>query len=217
MVTDYLNGGDLAYYLHFKKKRFTEKQAKFIIANIILALEFVHSNGVIHRDVRPENCVFDDQGYLSLIDFGLARICFKNNSSDTSGTPCYMAPEILLRQNHSYTSDFFGLGVILHEMMTGRKPYKGPDRISYKEQVLDAQKLLKKIDTPESWNLEATDFINKCISRRPESRLGLNNCVELKTHVWLKDFDWRGCSKREVKPPFKPKKGLKTPKKILIQ
>jgi serine/threonine protein kinase len=126
-----------------------------------------------------------------------------------------MAPEVLLRQNYSYTSDFFGLGVILHEMMTQRKPYRGPDRISYKEQVLHEQKLLKKMDTPEHWTLEATDFINKCISRRPQSRLGLNNCIELRTHVWLKDFDWRKCSKREMKPLFKPHRMPKTPKTIL--
>ena len=190
--------------MHYKRKKFTEKQAKFIIANIIIALEFIHGNGVIHRDIRPHNIVFNDQGYLSLVDFGLARVWIKNNSADTSGTPCYMAPEVLLRQNYNYTSDFFGLGVILHEMMTSRLPYIGPDRVSYKEQIINAQALLKKIDTPESWSLEATDFINKCISRRPESRLGLNNCVELKTHVWLKDFDWRKCAKREIKPPFKP-------------
>ena len=216
-MTDYLQGGDLAYYLHHKKKKFTEKQAKFIIANIIIALEFVHGNGVIHRDVRPENVVFDKDGYLSLIDFGLARIWIKNNSADTSGTPCYMAPEILLRQNYSYTSDFFGLGVILHEIMKGYKPYKGPDRISYKEQILNGQALLKKADMPESWTPEAVDFINKCIARRPESRLGLNNCIELKTHVWHKDQEWRKLQKREEKPLFKPKKMPKTPKKLLQQ
>lgn len=95
-------------------------------------MEFVHSNGVIHRDVRPQNLVFCKDGYLKLIDFGLARPWIKNNSADTSGTPCYMAPEVLLRQNHTYTSDFFGVGVILHELLSGRKPYVGPDRISFK-------------------------------------------------------------------------------------
>ncbi len=97
IVTDYKEGGDLAYYMYHKKKKFTEKQAKFIVANIILGLEFIHSNGVIHRDIRPQNVVFSEDGYLSIIDFGLARICSKNNSADTSGTPCYMAPEVLLR------------------------------------------------------------------------------------------------------------------------
>jgi serine/threonine protein kinase len=74
---------------------------------------------------------------------------------------------------------------------------------------------LKKADTPETWSLEATDFINKCISRRPESRLGLNNCVELKTHVWLKDFDWKKLANREMKSPFMPDKNPKCPKNRL--
>jgi hypothetical protein len=74
---------------------------------------------------------------------------------------------------------------------------------------------LKKIDTPEAWSLEATDFINKCISRRPETRLGLNNCIELRTHVWLKDFNWRAVAKREMPAPFKPKKMPFLSKKLL--
>lgn len=139
----------------------------------------------------------------------------KNNSADTSGTPCYMAPEVLLRQNHSYTSDFFAVGVILHEMLSGRKPYTGPDRVSYKAQVIKEQKLLKKIDTPESWSLEGTDFINKCISRRPESRLGLNHAAELKTHVWLKEFDWKNLARHELKSPFKPTLNPILPEKVL--
>jgi serine/threonine protein kinase len=75
--------------------------------------------------------------------------------------------------------------------------------------------LLKKIDTPESWSLEGTDFINKCISRRPESRLGLNNAAELKTHVWLKEFDWKNLARHEFKSPFKPILNPILPDKVL--
>jgi serine/threonine protein kinase len=98
-VTDYFNAGDLSYYMHVKKKKFKEPQAKFLIANIIVGLEFLHSCGVIHRDIRPQNLVFDEFGYLKIIDFGYARFATKYNSADTSGTPCYMAPETILRQN----------------------------------------------------------------------------------------------------------------------
>jgi serine/threonine protein kinase len=93
----------------------------------------LHSCGIIHRDIRPHNLIFDNEGYIKIIDFGLARFFRKHNSADTSGTPGYMAPEILLRQPHTYTSEFFAIGVIVHEMMTGRMPYPGPDRISYRE------------------------------------------------------------------------------------
>lgn len=123
LVTEFVSGGDLGYYLNVKKKQFSQEQAKFIMANLILSIEFLHVNGVIYKDVRPENFVFESNGYLKMIDFGLARIYQSNNSSDTSGTPGYMAPEVLLRQNYGYISDFFGLGVILHQIMLKSKPY----------------------------------------------------------------------------------------------
>jgi serine/threonine protein kinase len=102
---------------------------------MLLAVEFMHANGVIHKDIRPENFVFCANGYLKLIDLGIARVWQPHNSSDTSGSPGYMAPEVLLRQNHSYVSDFFSLGVILHQLMLGSKPYSAEDRIGYKSQV----------------------------------------------------------------------------------
>ena len=107
-----------------------------------------------------------------------------------------MAPEVLFRQNHSFESDFFAIGVILFELMLHRRPYLGDDRVSYKEQILSEQVVLKKQDVSDSWNLEAAHFINLCIRRRPQSRLGINGVVELKSHVWFKDFDWKALSLR---------------------
>ena len=133
LVSEYYGGGDLSYYIHYKKKKFTEIQSKFIIACILQALEFMHANSVMHRDVSPANLVFDSDGYIRLVDFGYARVWQPVNSSDASGTPGYMAPEILLRQNHSFESDFFAVGVILHELLKHRRPYVGDDRLSYKE------------------------------------------------------------------------------------
>jgi len=74
LVSDYYPGGDLSYYIHSKKKQFTENQAKFMIACLLQALEFMHSNSVMHRDINPSNLVFDADGYLRLIDFGYARV-----------------------------------------------------------------------------------------------------------------------------------------------
>ena len=107
-----------------------------------------------------------------------------------------MAPEVIFRQNHSYISDFFGLGVILYQLMLKSKPYSAKDRISYKTQVEKYQVILKKKDTPEDFDLECTDLINKLLARRPESRLGLNGAPELKSHVWFKDFNWRDLTTR---------------------
>lgn len=100
---------------------------------MIIALEFLHNNGVLHRDVRPANICFDADGRVSLIDLGLARVWKPNNASDTSGTPGYAAPEVLFRQNSDIVSDFFAIGVLTHELMVGRRPYPGTDRFSYME------------------------------------------------------------------------------------
>lgn len=86
---------------------------------IVNGLEFIHSKGIIHRDLKPENLVFEENGYLRITDFGVARKKKENNSEETSGTPGYMAPEVICRMNHSFEADFFALGVIVYEMMLG--------------------------------------------------------------------------------------------------
>lgn len=99
LAMDLMRGGDLRYHLG-KRIKFDERQTKFLIACLLLGLEYIHSNGILHRDIKPENLVFDAQGYLRITDFGVARIWRAENSEDTSGTPGYMAPEIMCRQNH---------------------------------------------------------------------------------------------------------------------
>lgn len=85
------------------------------MANLLVALEYVHNQGVVHRDIKPENIVLDSNGYLRLTDFGIARIWSPNNGKETSGTPGYMAPEVMLRQSHGVAVDYFALGVICYE------------------------------------------------------------------------------------------------------
>jgi len=88
----------------------------------------MHNENVIHRDIKPENIVVDENGYLRITDMGIARILKSDNSSDTSGTPGYMAPEVMCRQSHSFAADYFALGVIGYEFMMGRRPYVGRTR-----------------------------------------------------------------------------------------
>lgn len=87
------------------------------MACILQGLEYIHAQKLIHRDLKPENLVFGGDGYLHITDFGIARFVRPDNSEDTSGTPGYMAPEVMFRQNHSYCSDFFAVGVMLYEMI----------------------------------------------------------------------------------------------------
>lgn len=89
-------GGDLRY--HFAKRRkFTEVETKFFMGCMLQSLEYLHDRSIIHRDIKPENLVFDDTGYLHITDLGIARVWNPDNSKDTSGTPGYMAPEVMCR------------------------------------------------------------------------------------------------------------------------
>ncbi len=114
-----------------------------MVACVLLALEYIHSQGIVHRDIKPENLVFDENGYLHVTDFGISRqfpllnteqggvtesTAFDNLINgivDTSGTPGYMSPEAMCRLPHGPVSDFFAVGVICYEMMFRRRPYGG--------------------------------------------------------------------------------------------
>lgn len=127
LTLDYFNGGDLRYHIT-KHRRFPEEQVKFFMGCILLGLEYLHSEKVVHRDLKPENLVFDYKGYLRITDFGISKEESKDSGVDTSGTPGYMSPEAITHQKHSYESDYFALGVIMHELMIGRRPYTGKSR-----------------------------------------------------------------------------------------
>lgn len=122
LVTDLVTGGDLRQH-QLRRKTFTEDETKFIVACVIIGLEFMHSQGVIHRDIKPENLLLDENGYVRITDLGISREWTPDNSNDTSGTPGYMAPEVMIRQNHGIQVDYFALGVIAYEFMFGRRPY----------------------------------------------------------------------------------------------
>ena len=207
LVMDLLTGGDLRYHI-CKLRRFSENKTKFFIACLLLGLEYIHSNNIIHRDIKPENLVFDDRGYLRITDFGVAKIRKEDNSSETSGTPGYMAPEVLLAQNHSFPVDFFAIGVMGYEFMLGQRPYLGKNRKEIKHQVLRRQAKIEPDDTPNGWSPESVDFINNCLKRKDSRRLGFTGGVsDLKNHIWFKDFDWDALFNKTLKAPFIPPKG----------
>lgn len=203
LVMDLMPGGDLRYHLA-KNKVFSEETTKFFIACIVTSLEYLHVNSVIHRDIKPENLVFDSRGYLRLTDFGIAQIIRPGNSEDTSGTPGYMAPEVMCRQPHGPAADWFAMGVIAFEAMKGFRPYRGRDRREIKEQILSRQVQLRRNDIPKGWSMEAADFINKLIQRKPNNRLGVNGVREIKNHAWLRDFPWGRLFEKQIEAPFKP-------------
>lgn len=162
LVTDLVTGGDLRWH-HNKRKQFSEEETKFFIACCIVGLEYMHNHGVIHRDIKPENLLMDYQGFVSITDLGISREWTPDNSQDTSGTPGYMAPEVMCRQAHGVAVDYFALGVITYEFMMGRRPYTGKTRKEIRDNIFSKQICLKKSEIPQGWSMEAADFINKTL------------------------------------------------------
>lgn len=134
----------------------------------------MHNNNIIHRDIKPENLVLDSKGYVRITDLGIARTWRPDNENDTSGTPGYMAPEVMCKQPHTFAVDYFALGVLAYEFMLGRRPYMGKSRKDIRDQILAKKVYIKKNEIPEGWSLEGADFINRLIERKPASRLGFN-------------------------------------------
>ena len=202
LVLDLKSGGDLRYHIS-KYRRFTEVQAKFFIACICSGLGYIHQNNILHRDIKPENLVFDGKGYLHITDFGIARVWVLENSKDTSGTPGYMAPEVILRRNHNIAADYFAVGVILYELIMGRRPYVGRDRREIRDHITSKQARITEV--PIGWSREAADFANRLIQRKVEARLGNKGFEEIKEHPWLNDFPWNDLAKGNIASPFIPR------------
>ena len=208
LLLDFLSGGDLRYQFN-SDHIFTENELKIFISCIILSLEYIHSNNIIHRDIKPENLVLDSKGYLHLTDFGVAKNINEQGISDTSGTPGYMAPEVILGKNHSYPVDFFAIGVVGYELIIGHRPYRGKNRKEIKKKMLPEEKeiFIEPEDNKENkWSMNCINFINKCLKRNAEMRIGFQNGIkELKEDIWFSEFDWKKLMDKNLEMSFIPK------------
>ena len=117
-----------------------------------------------------------------------------------------MAPEVMKGQNHSFTVDFFALGIMGYEFMLGKRPYNGRSRREIKEQMMSKNAQISLREIPNGWSEEAADFFNKLLQRKPELRLGYKGIRELKKHRWMKFFDWDKLINKELESPFIPEK-----------
>jgi serine/threonine protein kinase len=203
LVMDYLSGGDLRYHIG-RQKRFTEDQTRFFISCILCSLEYLHENAIIHRDIKPENLVLDNKGFAHLTDFGIARIWQPENKHETSGTPGYMAPEVICRMNHTTVSDYFAVGVIVYEFMLGKRPYTGKTRRDIRDAMLAKQVQVSPADLPSGWNLSVCDFINRLLQRKPQKRLGFTGIHEILKHAWLKPVDFHEIYNKNCSSPYIP-------------
>ena len=206
ILNDLMTGGDLRYW-YMQRKKFSEKECKFIVACVILGLEYLHSNKIIHRDLKPENILFDKNGYVHIADFGIARELKDEPDEkiiDTNGTPMYMSPEALFGEKHGYSSDYFSLGTICYEMMMRKRPYNGKNRQEVKEKMAKEFVQIKNEEIPKGWSPESADFINKLLEKNEIYRLGNHGIEELKDHPWLKYYNWKDLYLMKEKAPFIP-------------
>lgn len=203
LIMPLLAGGDLRYHI-IQRRIFDEQSAKFLICCILIGLDYIHRSKVIHRDIKPENLIFDSRGYLHITDFGVAKLWRAENFEDTSGTPGYMAPEVLCRKDHSYSADLFAVGVILYEFMHGKRPYIGKTRKEIKEAVMSRQVLAKQNTVTGTWSDQAIDFCNGLIQRKRNKRLGERGIEELKVHPWFQGYDWAAVENKTKVPHFVP-------------
>ena len=146
----------------------------------------------------------DSKGYLKITDFGIAKKKDNQNLSENSGTPGYMAPEVMNYQNHSFTADYYAIGIICYELMMGVRPYTGENKNVIKEKILAKQVMIKAHEIPNGWSKEAADFINNLIQRKPTSRLGCKGINQIKQHSWFEDINWKDLYNMKIEAPFIP-------------
>jgi serine/threonine protein kinase len=198
-VMDYVNGGELFFHLQ-KEKRFTEDRVKFYTAEIVLGIEYLHKNGVIYRDLKPENLLLTRYGHIIMTDFGLSKEGLHTKDARTAtfcGTPEYLAPEVLEGNGYSKAIDWWSFGTLMFEMLTGLPPF-------YCE---DVQQMYTKIMTadlqfPDVISDTARDLLSKLLEREPARRLV--DPAQIKAHPFYASIDWTKLENLELEPPFKP-------------
>ncbi|CDW83472.1 UNKNOWN [Stylonychia lemnae] len=199
-VMDLCAGGELFYLLH-QRGRMQERQAKFYFAEILLGLEFIHSKGIVYRDLKPENVLLDIDGHIKLADFGLSKYLPSLMSLTNSfcGSPEYMSPEMLNGQGHGFAVDYYSLGAILFEMLTGLPPFYSTDRMQMYQDIVDSN-----LSYPDYLNLQVVDLLKKLLCKDQAQRLSFNSINKIKTHPWCKDIDWPGMLEKRIEPPWLP-------------
>ncbi|EEP77371.1 serine/threonine-protein kinase gad8 [Uncinocarpus reesii 1704] len=202
LVLAFVNGGELFHHLQ-KEQRFDINRARFYTAELLCALECLHGFKVIYRDLKPENILLDYTGHIALCDFGLCKLGMKDEDRTNTfcGTPEYLAPELLLANGYTKSVDWWTLGVLLYEMLTGLPPFYDEETNEMYRKILQEPLTFPSSDiVPPA----ARDLLTRLLDRDPHRRLGANGAAEIKAHHFFANIDWRKLLQRKYEPSFRP-------------
>ncbi|GMI72460.1 ARABIDOPSIS THALIANA PROTEIN KINASE 2, ARABIDOPSIS THALIANA SERINE/THREONINE PROTEIN KINASE 2 [Hibiscus trionum] len=201
LVLDFVNGGHLFFQL-YRQGLFREDLARVYTAEIVSAVSHLHANGIMHRDLKPENILLDADGHVMLTDFGLAKEFDENTRSNSMcGTLEYMSPEIVLGKGHDKAADWWSVGILLYEMLTGKPPFRGGNRQKIQEKIIK-----EKMKLPAFLSSEAHSILKGLLQKEASKRLGSGQggSEEIKRHKWFKSINWKKLDAREIRPSFLP-------------
>lgn len=201
-VMEYVNGGELFFHLS-RERQFSEDRTRFYGAEIISAIDYLHKRGIIYRDLKLENLLLDKDGHIKIADFGLCKedIQWGKTTKTFCGTPEYLAPEVLEDNDYGRAVDWWGVGVVMYEMMIGRLPFYNRDH-----DILFELILMEEVRFPKTISSEAKELLGGLLVKDPEQRLGggRDDAKDIMNHSFFASINWSDLEKRRVTPPFKP-------------
>ncbi|KAI8578014.1 hypothetical protein K450DRAFT_249499 [Umbelopsis ramanniana AG] len=206
LVFDYHVGGDMATQLA-KCYKFSPGRCRLYTAEILLGIQELHRLGILYRDLKPENILLGADGHIILTDFGLSKQFLpQTNVGDQRtttfcGTAEYLAPEILRGDEYSFAVDFWSLGTLLYEMITGIPPFWAENHADMYNRVLD-----DNLEFPPNFDTVTADFITGLLHRVPQDRLGAGpyGPQEIRSHPYFAGMDWSDVYRKRIKPEYIP-------------